>query len=618
MNDIQNKNNMTYGDMIGIIDYFHKAPHGKEIDFKRMNAKSMPLGYVIHPDCCTKLVWNWLDTLTKDHNATFYKEWHDVITKNRFELFIDQIMHYATTYGTDFTMEGNGYVPNEGSESPKFEKLKVVEPISIEEINERCKNMLTSGIALKDSTMKCICDFVKNVGGIEKTFVDSIKNREAQAYLSSVSGVRPSDEFGLLRYLMYVYTGKCMIIKNNRTIFDIKKIAETGVDPITELTPYEVCVLSKIFKRFKPLFLAMKNKKNRNVINHMRKLSDKTHTPLKTGFWENVVSVPHDLSEIRNKVNELDNFRKVRLIQCINVALFSDEKDKFYVIRNGKSFVRKGYCPKYDFKYLLDVKTIIEKSLIDSLSAKSCKVRFPKWFDIKLPSSEKSFIGNYPFGTSVKMTSSNVFGIYWQNDWGTRDFDFSITDFEGHRISWCSNFYDKGDNPTMVFSGDMTNAEPFATELMYVRKDCPDSILNVNQFNGNPKSKFRFFFGNEEPDMVEFRNERYDNNPYMVNPNNIKFDVMIDVDDERQKTIGLVHDNTITLMDCHSGNGIISRGHGYELDGIKTLAERTKCYVGLKDILLRAGFTEVGEDEDCDMDFTNMEKDTLINLLKKD
>ena len=102
----------------------------------------------------------------------------------------------------------------------------------------------------------------------------------------------------------------------------------------------------------------------------------------------------------------------------------------------------------------------------------------------------------------------------------------------------------------------------------------------------------------------------------MVNPNNIKFDVMIDVDNERQRSIGLVHDNTITLMDCNSGNGIITRGHDYELDGIKTLAERTKCYVELKDTLILAGFTEVGENEECDLDFSNMDKDTLINLLK--
>ena len=615
MNDIQKKNIMDI-DMIDIIDYFHKAPYGKEIDFKRMNAKSMPLGYVIHPDCCTKLVWNWLDTLTKDYNATFYKEWHDVISKNRLELFIDQIIHYATTYGTDFTMEGNGYVPNDGSVSPEFKTLKVIEPISTDEIINRCEDVLISGIALKDSTMKCMCDFIKNSITVDKELIDSIKNREAQAYLSFVSGVRPSDEFGLLRCLMYTYTRKCMIIKDNKTIFGIKTVAKTGVNPILDLTQEEVYALSKIFKRFKPLFLAMKNKNNRNIINRMRKMSDKTHTPLKTGFWENIVSVPRDLSEIRDKVEELDNFRKVRLIQCINVALFSGEKDKFYVIRNGKSFVRKDYCPKYDFKYLLNVKTLIERSLIDSLSKKSCRVRFPKWFDIKLPSSEKSFIGNYPFGTSVKMTESNVFGIYWQNDWGTRDFDFSIMDFKGHRISWCSNFYDKGDNPSVVFSGDMTNADPFATELMYVRKDCPDSILNVNQFNGNPKSKFRFFLANEEPDMETFFNERHDSNPYMVNPNNIKFDVMIDVDNERQKSIGLVHDNTITLMDCNSGNGIITRGHDYELDGIKTLAERTKCYVEMKDILILAGFTEVGENEECDLDFSDMDKDTLINLLK--
>lgn len=42
-------------------------------------------------------------------NATFYRSWNNVVSKTRFELLIDQIIHYATTYGTNF--EGEMYVP---------------------------------------------------------------------------------------------------------------------------------------------------------------------------------------------------------------------------------------------------------------------------------------------------------------------------------------------------------------------------------------------------------------------------------------------------------------------------------------------------------------------------
>ena len=119
-----------------LIDLFHKAirtiDENASVDFATLNRKAVKLGYVIHPYCCNRMVDKWLDTLTANHNATFYKEWNDVISKDRFELFLDQILHYATTYGTDFSL-GNGFVPNDGATVPEFKTLKVVEAVSVAE-----------------------------------------------------------------------------------------------------------------------------------------------------------------------------------------------------------------------------------------------------------------------------------------------------------------------------------------------------------------------------------------------------------------------------------------------------------------------------------------------------
>ena len=87
-----------------LIDYFGKgivSDELKKIDFAALNSKAVLFGYIIHPDCCNEAVDKWLDTLPMDYNATFYKEWDDVMSKGRFELFLDQILHYATTYGMD-------------------------------------------------------------------------------------------------------------------------------------------------------------------------------------------------------------------------------------------------------------------------------------------------------------------------------------------------------------------------------------------------------------------------------------------------------------------------------------------------------------------------------------
>ena len=148
-----------------LIDYFRKGPviSGKEesVDFASINKKSAKLGWIIHPDCCNKSVDKWLDSLTANYNATFYKEWTDVISKSRFELYLDQIRHYASTYGKWMNgeeVEGNGYIPNDGSVNPRFEDLKVLEPISIKDLESKCWEVLKSGIALKEQTMKVMCD----------------------------------------------------------------------------------------------------------------------------------------------------------------------------------------------------------------------------------------------------------------------------------------------------------------------------------------------------------------------------------------------------------------------------------------------------------------------------
>ena len=149
-----------------LIDYFKRGIVASEKadnrDFAAINKKSVKFGYIISPGCCNRFVDEWLDSLTANYNATFYKEWTDVISKSRFEIFLDQIRHYASTYGKMRAGEqvwGHGWTPNDGGIIPRFEDLKVLEPITIDELAGRCFAVLKDGIALKDSTMKVMSDF---------------------------------------------------------------------------------------------------------------------------------------------------------------------------------------------------------------------------------------------------------------------------------------------------------------------------------------------------------------------------------------------------------------------------------------------------------------------------
>lgn len=617
---------MTKEDNIRLIDYFHAAiaptRNEERVDAKKLNETSVLMGYAIDKSCCSKAVEEWLATLVVNYNATFYKEWSDIVSKDRFELFVDQILHYASTYGTDYAIDGNGYVPNDGPDTPNLKELKIVKCVSAKEMFDKCYGILKSGIALNLETMKAVSNFVLENKDGNDFDVNEIKNLEAQAYISLMTGTYPKGEFAVLRCLVYNYTGSALLIKDKKTISNIKSRAKDfdnlgkSKNPILSLSEGQIVGLSHIFNRYKPIILAMKTDKTASVVNRISKLSKRNHTPLKIGFWETAIcpvgyeakNVGKYVKYAKEHIDEINNFRKVRLLQSINIALDSDENSKIYTIRNGKSFVRKDYHPSYDNRYLERLRRVVDESLVKSLSRKACRVKFSKDVDLVLPSSEKSYIGNYPIGTSVDIGKNGVVGIYWRNEWDTHDFDIHFIDFMGNQVGWNTDYtraVSVGD--PVIYSGDMTNADPEAVECMYIPGDCPDAMVNVNQYNGFEKSRFRFFVGTEIPNYKDIKN-------HMIDPNNIRFDNMIDVNDERQKTVGIIHDGRFYVSNVTTGKRVVSFSNKYTTEYINTICSRTSCYVQAKDILLRAGFVE--DDRDPELDLSkDLTKDVLIDLM---
>jgi len=84
-----------------------------------------------------------------DLNKTFHKSWAKIKQSSRFELWVEQIRHYLSTYGSDFQDEI--YIPDEVLHVPDAKLLmyKVVRALSTDEMTGRCFDLLNSGIALK-------------------------------------------------------------------------------------------------------------------------------------------------------------------------------------------------------------------------------------------------------------------------------------------------------------------------------------------------------------------------------------------------------------------------------------------------------------------------------------
>ena len=595
------------------------------VDFFELNAEALKSGYFIHPDICNSETKAFVKAQKINHNSTFYKTWEDVISKNRFELFLDQLQHYASTYGTDFEQEGNGYVPNEGAtDVPDATKYKMILPCTREEMFEKCMSMISSGIAIDSDDVNVLCDyiFVNKDLGID---VNGIKNREAQVILCDRLGQYPTDKFALLKFMVYKTTGQPMIIQNEETVRKIKSSDTPFI--FSKLTENQLESLSSIFLRYKNIFLAFKHTtkgNNKKYINRLRRMAVKNHKPMTVGLWERALNDETVLEEVKERVNELTNFKLVTLMQTIRENLWKcDEKIKgresksMYVIRNGKVFIKdddKQAPTDSKMIYWSRLYNLFRTTLVSNLKSKATVVKFPTDYVLTCPTSAKNFVGNLPMGTYYNMDSSNYFGIYWKEDWGTQDFDLSFTDEFGNKVGW--NSWYRTEDDKVIFSGDMTSADPEATEVLYCKGEMPDGVIKVNRYFGDQGSTFKLFFGSDNIDPKKFTRG------YMVNPDSVKMTTMVTSQNEEQM-VGLVYGSRAYVLNLQTGNRRVSYGSPQDLFNV--FVRKASCFINLKDILLEAGFAEWTDQKDengnpveIGLDLTDLNKDTLISLFSKE
>lgn len=618
---------------VNLIRLFLCETKGKQVDYAKVADRAVRAGYIVEPEAATVDVMKFLNEQTLNPNATFYKQWEDILSRTRLELAIDQIRHYASTYGSadpekvagavlvagkesldiEYNCEGNGWVPNDNPIVMPFKQFKVIKAVTEDEVKEKILDLFRSGSALKSDTINVCVSFLKENGFLKSLDTDEIKNKEAQATIACMTKRYPTDEFGLLRCIVYTFTGKTSLIKDKSSIYTIE--GKNGFAPVDKfdfaiLSDKQLTNLSRIFYRYKPLFLAMKGYyDNSKYINKLRRLAEKNHTPLKKGFWEDCFNTSKKdtiqlLNEAKANVGSLNNFRKVQLMQSIMERLNGRYMDgKMYVIRNGKMFVREGYQPKTNQVYLMQLYGIIKDALVESLKAKATTFAVPKGLHLTCPTSEKNFIGNYPMGTSVDFSNSdNVIGIYWRNEWGARDLDLHVVTEDGKQYGWNESFRSKDQD--IIYSGDMTNADPEAAEMFYFKKSMPDGFVNVNKYNGGNATKLRLFVAKENivnklasGKVDAWGYGRYSERKlkdYMVDPNNIVAEAMMDFSNCSQKTIAYIHDNRLYIMALQSGEGRVSTRTNQD---IIQQANKVKAdsYIDLVSILEEAGFKRIVE-----------------------
>lgn len=532
-----------------------------------------------------------------DLNKTFHKSWEVIKTSPRYVLYLKQIQHYMSTYGSDFKDEI--YIPDEVLDLPNVKlKYKVIRAYTEAEMLEKCLGLLQSGVALKEETINDLFVIIVDDLGYTFTGNEGIRNKEAIVKIADIYGILPNDIMEFFRYIIYKTTGESLLIKNNETIDAIKN---SNFNPAPMFNQFGLNKLAEIFNRFKPLFLAFKSKCPR-TINIISKLSKTCHKPLVQNPLNNVTN---ELLTT-DKHHWLDNATPFALFSALSTChVRMNGQDSFvYRIRNGKSWTMakevKASIAKDNF-------FILQNYLIKRFDLSKYKIFIPKDVKYALPTSEKMFIGNIPTGTQFVGKKLAV-GIYWEDDWGACDLDLSGINIGG-KVGW-NAAYNQGD-ANLMFSGDITSAPDGAVEYLYARKGLNEpTLVHNNVYDGDSKSGYRIIIGKGDNISKD----------YMMNPNNLLVDIKTK-SVQKQTILGLFlpkkEKQSFVLLNLGAGNLNVSGYSDLTEIGIKALYQQWQKAIRFKYLvkLLGATIVDTVDESNVNLSLDNLEKDSFIKLF---
>jgi len=544
-------------------------------------------------------------------------------------LIVEQIIHYFTTYGAEalgIYDKDHVFIPEETLEIPELReknlRLVVIHGYTKEELKGKILQLLNTGIALADQTKKDVIDVATFVE-IQEKEISTIKNKEVKCALFEYLDMFPENPVEFLRFVIYKLTNKTLLIKDKKTITEIKM--KDGLVALGLIDKYNrkfgLENLSQIFYRFKPLWLAIRSTGNRQLktrINRIRKLAKVHHKPMPEDYLNSVTAKIKggetiDLNTLTSELKRVNLFRKARLANAL-IYRQGDCGSVLYKVRNGKSYATEFYFPRK--KEAVNITNEVVRSIVESLDLEGKRVFLPPEVDYTIPTTEKQYTGNFPSGTCVRIPKDMVFGIHWCNVGSARiDLDLSMHSINHGKIGWNSS-YRSGDRK-ILFSGDVTDAPgpKGASELFYIAKASKDvSMVMVNYFNFREKTPVPFEIVVAKENVKDFGEN------YMLNPNNIVVTGR-SVIDTKQKMLGLIvtdeNDARFYFSETMIGSTIVSRDSTHMTWAREYLVDSHKNALTLRMVLELAGAKIVDRRDRCDIDLSPevVEKDTIINLL---
>lgn len=602
---------------------------------------TIPHGFIFHPDLQRCLNLDEANELIlkisecsssySDWTRTFFKNWEKVEKQTDFSFAFHQMIHYLSTYYSDtgFIDSEEIYIPNTEVDSFSMKDylnapLKVLKLISKEEVEEVIVNLISSGIALSQETTDDILHATIEVGINPILFLKNSKNREFSCLVRKRFNILPDHPLDFLRQVVYIATGKTLLIKDKDTIEAIKnsKEAKDWLNSYCIQVKGSMVELSKYFYRFKPLILAMKDERTTGHVNRIRRLAKKNHIPMGKDFLNSITDkirnhLPIDYEVLEKELRKAPAFRLCSLYMAVSSV---NSENHVYRIRNGKVWAEKELKDsKENYNHVLVILMKIRRILLERLNenVSGKKIFIPSNISYAIPTSEKDFVGFIPCGSYVAIDpeKSALIGVHWENrdgkidSWGSRvDLDLSMISLT-EKIGWdrCYRNSDLG----VWFSGDIASAPlpDGATEFFRIngKKDLAYSVY-LNSFTGN-KADYDLLIGemnSEDKDKI-----------FVPSAKIFQYQSSL----ENSKLLGLyVQKNELKrfyFSDLRTSEGRTSRNSDYKKVIIEKYLESLDSRLILNEVLHESEAILVNDPKEADIDLSanSLGSDSIIKLF---
>lgn len=440
-------------------------------------------------------------------NSTFYKRFSDVENRSELQLRMDQLAHYMSTYGRGIDREDIvGYEPEYLKEINIDVKhdLTYIDALSAEEIGEKVKNMLTSGMALDEVTQSNLIIVINGCKLPVNDYLDQISNREFMCRMCKELNLLPKNFDEFTRYLIYLGTGSTLLIKSRAMLTELDWLdrdAHAGQEKAFNqyVKQFGIEMVAKNITRYRKLYLVLRKRfTDKTLINRVMKLSKRMYVPRKQSPLEHVMDLDVPLNAIRDSIANAPIYK---LIKVMNAMIRRNDapEARYFKIRNGKSYLKlKNNDWHHDLVNWTN-KTQ-RKNLVQQMIVNELRTRYGDWSDkvfyipdginYALPTSGKDFVGTLPYMSSYEFKGKDVsLGVAWNTP---ADLDLHMLSLSGEHYGWNSSY-----DGTVTYSGDMTHLNPYGYAAEFYKIKANDltapMIISVNDYWSDAEVKFDVF-----------------------------------------------------------------------------------------------------------------------------